>query len=158
MLRPPRPRGEALLTGELVWIIVLVSCLFAAFVFGIYNYAINEGYSIELARIMAVNTLVVLEIFNLFFIRNLYSTSLSWQMMKGTKVMWAVIVTIIIAQLLFTYFPPMQALFQTEGLPLHYGAILIGCGMLLFVILECEKQIRLRLTRKSRYENHERAA
>jgi len=57
MRRPPRPRNEPLLTGELGWHIVLVSALFLCGVFGIYAYAIDRGYSVELARTIAMNTL-----------------------------------------------------------------------------------------------------
>lgn len=68
MRRPPRPREEPLLTGGLIWHIVLVSILFLIAVFGMYFYAIDRGYPVELAQTMAMNTLVVLEIFHLFFI------------------------------------------------------------------------------------------
>jgi magnesium-transporting ATPase (P-type) len=67
MRRPPRSRNEPLLTGELAWHIVLVSALFLAGVFGIYAYAVDQGHSVELARTLALNTLVVMEIFHLFF-------------------------------------------------------------------------------------------
>ena len=70
MRRPPRPRHEPILTGHLAWQIALVSGLFFAGVFGIYAYATGRGHSVELARTMAMNTLVVMEIFYLFFIRN----------------------------------------------------------------------------------------
>jgi hypothetical protein len=40
-------------------------------VFGTYHYAIDQEYSVELARTIALNTLVVMEIFHLFFIRNI---------------------------------------------------------------------------------------
>jgi magnesium-transporting ATPase (P-type) len=39
MRRPPRPRDEPLLTGELVWYIVMVSTLFALAVFGVFSWA-----------------------------------------------------------------------------------------------------------------------
>src|SRR5690606_26708166 len=78
MRRPPRSRHEPILTGHLAWHILLVSVLFLGAVFGIYAYAIDRGYSLEAARTMALNTLVVLEIFHLFFIRNIYGTSLTW--------------------------------------------------------------------------------
>ena len=68
MRRPPRPRDEPLLTGALVWHIVLVSTLFLTAVFGIYFYAIDRGYDQALAQTMAMNMLVVLELFHLFLI------------------------------------------------------------------------------------------
>lgn len=77
MHRPPRPRDESLLTGELVWHIVLISILIVMAVLGLYFYAIGRGYPVALAPTIAMNTLVVLEIFHLFFIRNIYGTSLT---------------------------------------------------------------------------------
>ena len=145
MRRPPRPRGEPLLSGELVWHIVLVSILFLCGVYGIYAYAIDRGYSVELARTLAVNTLVVMEIFHLFFIRNIYGTSLTWKAVRGTKVVWMTVIGVTIAQFTITYLPPMQTIFATEAVPILDGLLVIGIGVALFAIIETEKQIRLHL-------------
>ncbi|MDP2224598.1 cation-transporting P-type ATPase [Nitrosomonas sp.] len=145
MRRPPRPRGEPLLGGELVWYILLVSILCVCGVYGIFSYAIDRGYSIELARTLAVNTLVVMEIFTLFFIRNIYGTSLTWKAVRGTKMVWMSVIAVILAQLALTYLPPLQKIFATEALPFLDGLLVIGIGVALFAVLETEKQIRLRL-------------
>jgi magnesium-transporting ATPase (P-type) len=145
MRRPPRPRHAPLLTGELVWHIVLVSVLFLCGVYGIFTYAIDRGYSVELARTLAVNTLVVMEIFHLFFIRNIYGTSLTWKAVQGTKVVWATVIVITVAQFAITYLPPLQAIFATQSIPFWDGILVIGIGAALFAIIETEKQIRLRL-------------
>ena len=144
MRRPPRPRGEPLLSGELVWHIALVSILFLCGVYGIYTYAIDQGYSIELARTLAVNTLVIMEIFHLFFIRNIYGTSLTWKAVRGTKVVWITVIVVTMAQFAFTYLPPLQTLFASESVPFLDGLLIIGIGIALFAIIETEKQIRLR--------------
>lgn len=143
MRRPPRARHEPLLNGELVWHIVLVSILFLCGVFGIYHYAIERGYSVELARTMALNTLVVMEIFHLFFIRNIYSTSLTWQAVRGTNVVWTVVIAITAAQFAITYLPPLQAVFATESIPFLDGLLILGVGVVLLTIIEIEKQMRL---------------
>jgi magnesium-transporting ATPase (P-type) len=145
MRRPPRPRREPLLTGELAWHIVLVSTLFLCGVFGIYAYAIDQGYAEELARTIALNTLVVMEIFHLFFIRNIYGTSLTWKAVRGTKVVWAVVGVITVAQFAITYLPSLQAIFATQSIPFLDGVLIVGVGVALFAIIETEKQIRLRL-------------
>lgn len=145
MRRPPRPRNEPLLGGELVWHIALVSLLFLAGVYGIFSYAIGRGYGTDLARTMALNTLVVMEIFHLFFIRNIYGTSLTWKAVRGTRVVWTVVAIITVAQLGITYLPPMQAIFATAAIPLWDGLLIIGVGCALFAIIETEKQLRLRL-------------
>jgi len=147
MRRPPRPRHQPLLTGELVWHIILVSTLFVCGVFGIYHYAVDQGYSIDLARTMALNTLVVMEIFHLFFISNIYGTSLTWKAVRGTKVVWTVVVIITVAQFAITYLPPLQKIFATEAIPFWYCVLIIGIGAALFAIIETEKQLRLAFRR-----------
>lgn len=145
MRRAPRPRNQPLLTGELAWHIVLVTVLFVCAVFGIFAYAVDQGYPIQLARTMALNTLVVMEIFHLFFIRNIYGTSLTWKAVRGTRVVWLTVAIITPAQFLVTYLPPMQALFETQAIALFDGFLIVGVGIAMFAIIETEKQLRLRL-------------
>ncbi|MDF2376559.1 MAG: HAD-IC family P-type ATPase, partial [Verrucomicrobiales bacterium] len=146
MRRAPRPRHEPLLTGGLAWHIVLVSTLFLCGVFGIYTYAIDRGYSIDLARTMAMNTLVVMEIFHLFFIRNIYGTSLTWELVRGTRMIWATVAIVTIAQFAITYLPSLQPVFKTAPVPFFDGVLIVGVGVVLLLIIETEKQIRLRLS------------
>lgn len=145
MRRPPRPRHQPLLSGELVWHILLVSLLFLAGVFGIYRYALAQGYSLELARTLALNTLVVMEIFHLFFIRNLYGSSLNWQAVKATPMVWAMVLSVTLAQFAITYLPPLQQVFATTAVPLADGVLVVAIGVALFTIVELEKQLRLLL-------------
>jgi magnesium-transporting ATPase (P-type) len=145
MCRPPRLRGEPLLGGELVWYILLVSILCVCGVYGIYSYAIDREYSIELARTLAVNTLVVMEIFTLFFIRNIYGTSLTWKAVRGTKMVWMSVIAVTAAQFSITYLPPLQAIFATAAMSFLDCLLVISIGVVLFAVLETEKQIRLRL-------------
>ena len=145
MRRPPRPRNEPLLTGDLGWHIIFVSTLFLAGVFGIYTYSIDRGYSIELARTIAMNTLVVMEIFHLFFIRNIYGTSLTWKAVRGTRVVWATVISVTVAQFAITYLAPLQRIFSTQPVPFLDGVVIVAVGVALFAIIETEKQLRFRL-------------
>ncbi len=148
MRRPPRPRTQPLLTGELAWHIVLVSALFLCGVFGMYAYAVDRGYSLELARTIAMNTLVVMEIFHLFFVRNIYGTSLTLKAMKGTKVVWTTLLIVTTAQFAVTYLGPVQGIFATDGVPVLDGILIIGVGVALFAVIETEKQLRLSFRRQ----------
>lgn len=145
MQRPPRPRNQPLISGELLWHIVLVAGLFMAGIFGIYEYSILRGYSENLARTIALNTLVALEIFHLFFIRNMHRTSLTWRLIRGTRVLWLSISAVIAGQGAITYVPLLQGVFETEAIGLLDGLLIAGIGLLLFFIIEIEKQIRLRV-------------
>ncbi len=145
MRRPPRARNEPIISGELVWHIVMVAILFLAAVFGVYSYAMDSGHSLELARTMVVNTLVVMEIFHLLFIRNIYGASLTWKAVRGTSVVWGTIAIVTVAQLLITYVPQLQVFFGTNSVPLFDGLLIVGVGIAFFTIVETEKQIRRRL-------------
>lgn len=145
MLRPPRPRNEPLLTGGLAWHIALVSILFLCGVYGMFSYATDRVYSVDLARTIVVNTLVVMEIFHLFFIRNIYGTSLTWKAVRGTKVVWITVVVVTVAQFSITYLPALQRVFATRPIAWFDGLPIIGVGVTLFAIIEIEKQLRLRL-------------
>jgi calcium-translocating P-type ATPase len=147
MARPPRDRNAPILSGGLVWHVVLVATLFLAAVFGIFTYAIDRGYPLALAQTMAMNTLVVLEIFHLFFIRNIHSTSLTWAAARGTRVIWIVVVTITAAQFAVTYLPPLQAVLGTMPVSLMDGLLIMAIGAVFFVLIEIEKQVRLALRR-----------
>ena len=145
MARPPRRRDLPLLSGALVWHVVLVAVLFAAAVFGVFAYAADRGYPLALAQTMAMNTLVVLEIFHLFFIRNIHGTSLTWAAARGTKVVWTVVLVVTTAQVAVTYLPPAQAILGTEPVPPADGLLIVAIGAVFFALIEIEKQIRLGL-------------
>lgn len=145
MSRPPRRRDAPILSGSLVWHVVLVAGLFLAAVFGMFSYALDRGYPLALAQTIAMNTLVVLEIFHLFFIRNIHGTSLTWAAARGTRMVWSVVIAITAAQFAVTYLPPLQAVLGTQAVPFWDGVLIVGIGAAFFAIIEIEKQIRLGL-------------
>ncbi len=149
MQRPPRPRSESLLSAGLMWHIVLVASLFLAGIFGIYEYAVSSGYSESLARTLAVNTLVVLEIFHLLFIRNMYGSALSGKAVRATRAVWISIIVVIIGQIAITYVPWLQSVFETEGVGLFDTMLMLGIGVTMFFIIEVEKQLRIRILKKA---------
>lgn len=139
MKRPPTPPHEPLLSKYLVWRTVFVSTVFLIGVFGVFQWALWQGKSIETARTMTVNTLVLLEIFYLFSSRYIHGPSLTWQGIHGTKPVLIAIGVVAILQINFTYLPLMQFLFQTESLALSYGIGIGVIGALGFIIVEFEK-------------------
>lgn len=149
MLRSPRPRNEALLSGGLLWHIVLVAGLFLAGVFSMYGYAIEKGYSESLTQTIAMNTLVVLEIFHLFFIRNMYGTSLNRKAVQGTRVVWAAVIVVSAGQFMITYVPWFQTIFKTQAIGVLDGLLIVLVGAAMFFIIEIEKQIRLNVLKKT---------
>ncbi len=145
MQRPPRIMGAPLLSRFVAWRVFLVSMLFGIGIFTQFTQALASGHTLEYARTLAVNTLVVMEIFYLFSLRYGYSGSLTWRGIMGTPAVLIAIAVVITAQLFFTYLPAMQSIFGTESISIKDGILIIGTGVALFVIIEIEKQIRLAL-------------
>jgi magnesium-transporting ATPase (P-type) len=141
MRRPPRPAAEPLLSRFLVWRLVFVSALFLGGIFGMYEWTLAQGASIEAARTVAVNTLVCMEVFYLFSVRYLKARAFTWQGVKGTPLVLASVGGVFLLQLLFTYAPVMQLLFRTEVLPLASGAQVVAVSALVLVVLETEKAL-----------------
>ncbi len=150
MLRPPRQRNEGLLTGGLVWHVIFVTALFLAAVFGLFAYALEKGYPLQLAQTMSMNMLVVLEIVHLFFIRNIFGTSLNWSAVRGTRPVWISVAVITVAQFCVTYLPAAQPVLGTRPVPLQDGLLIIAIGAVFFAVIETEKQLRLLLSENSR--------
>ncbi len=147
MRQPPRRRDEPILSLGLVWQVLLVATLFCVGVFGIFRHAIDAGHSVELARTLAMNTLVVFEIFYLFYIRNLHGTSFTLAALRGTPAVWMAISVVTAGQFALTYIPPLQRVFGTEAVPLGLGVVVVLLGVVLLAVIEIEKQLRLRVLR-----------
>jgi magnesium-transporting ATPase (P-type) len=141
MRRPPRPAGQPLLSGRLLWRILFVSTLMVAGAFGTYAWATSRGLPVETARTMVVNALVVMEIFYLFSVRYVHGTSLSWQGVLGTPAVLIGVAVVVVAQIVFTYLPPMQAVFGTRPVALADGALIVAIGVALLLAVEMEKRL-----------------
>ena len=146
MRRPPRSPREPLINRRLLWRIGFVSLLFVAGAFGIFFYAVERGLSIDLARTMVVNTIVVMEIFYLFSVRYIHGPSLTWRGVLGTPAVLVAVVVVVAAQLAFTYVPFMQTVFKTEAVAPFDGALIIGIGVALLIVVEIEKRLAAALS------------
>lgn len=147
MRRPPRAPREPFLSGHLLWRIVFVGVLFVIGVFGMFFWALDRGLSLEAARTVVVNTMVVMEIFYLFSIRYVQGTSLTWRGVLGTPAVLLGVAAAVAAQFAFTYLAPMQAIFESRSLGLHEGVVIVTVGVALLLVVELEKYLSRRITR-----------
>ena len=145
MSRPPRPPSEPLLNGFVLWRIAFVSTLFMAGIFGKFAFARAQGAPLEEARTIAVNTLVVMEIFYLFAVRYLGEASLTVRGALGTRPVLLAIAAVTLLQFLFTYAPFMAHFFDTRPLSLSQGLGIVLVGLATLIILEAEKFLVRRL-------------
>ncbi len=147
MRRPPRNPRDPLLTGWFLWRIAYVAVILTAGTFGLFLWEMDRGVSIEHARTVAVNTLVVFEIFYLFNSRYITAPVLNRAGLLGNRYALLAVGLLILFQLGFTYLPPMQALFGTAAISLAiWGRIVLVASTVLFLV-ELEKALVRRWVR-----------
>jgi calcium-translocating P-type ATPase len=145
MRRPPRRADAPLLSRFLVWRVFVVSVLFSAVSLGVFFAALEAGRDLETARTLVVNMLVVAQVFYLFNVRCLHTSSITLRGALGTPpVLWA-LAAIVVAQLTFTYAPFMNAWFGSRPVALLDGLGVVALGVALMVLLEAEKLVFRRL-------------
>jgi magnesium-transporting ATPase (P-type) len=148
MQRPPRPANEPLLDAFLLWRILFVSGLMVAGSLGFFLWEQARGESIETARTVAVNALVMGEIFYLFNCRYLRAPSYGLRTFIDSRPVLVTIASVVALQALFTYVPFMQRLFGTVALDTPEWWRILLFGALLFGAVEIEKTALRRWTKR----------
>ncbi|MBL4901043.1 MAG: cation-transporting P-type ATPase [Desulfocapsa sp.] len=149
MQRRPRDPDTPILTRELITRIFLVGTLLLIGAFGLFKWELTTGASIEQARTVAVNTFVIMELFYLFNCRSLTKSIFQLGIFTNMWVFGGVAV-MLFTQLLYTYLPLMNLLFQSEAIGADSWLRIILAGLITYVIVELEKKIRAsRLTEQS---------
>lgn len=141
MRRPPRDPHAPILTRVLVGRVVLVGLVILVAAFGLFELELSLGASVEIARTVAVNAVVVIEIFYLFNGRSLTQSPFRIGFFANRWVL-AGAAAMILAQLAFTYLPPFNRVFASAPIgPADWGRIL-AFSLAGYLIVEAEKWLR----------------
>ncbi len=147
MRRSPRDASKPILSAYLVWRIAFVSVILMSGTFGLFLLEVERGVSIEHARTVAVNTLVMFQVFYLFNSRYITASVFNWSGLTGNRYVLIAIAILIILQLGFTYLAPMQSLFGTTAIDFSiWLRILLVASSVLFLV-ELEKYFIRRMER-----------
>lgn len=141
MKRPPRRPDVPILTRFILWRVGVVSALFAIGIYGQFQLALAQGHAVEVARTMAVNTLVAMEVFYLFSIRFRLRSVLTLEGVKGTPAVLVAVGIVVLLQAAFTWLPPMQMLFDARALGVWELAQCTAAGVMVLLVLELDKMI-----------------
>jgi Ca2+-transporting ATPase len=147
MQRPPRDPRLPMLTGEMIFRIFFVGFLMLVGGFGLFELAEWRGVEIDRARTIAVNVFIFTEIFYLF-----NSRSLSYSVFRigffSNPWAFAGVAVMIALQLLYTYLPQANRIFQSAPIGWVDWAKIILFALAVFILVEIEKALRRR--RKAR--------
>lgn len=139
MQRAPRSPGESLLTGFFIWRVVMISIVMMASALGLFLWELEHGTSLETARTMAVNAVVMCEMLYLINSRHIFGSVLSWEGLFGNGYVLIAILTCASLQIAFTYLPWMHTVFGSASLqPIDWLKVFCA-GLLVFVVAEIEK-------------------
>jgi magnesium-transporting ATPase (P-type) len=141
MQRSPRAVDRPIVDRFGVWRIIFVGLALLALTLWAFFWMKSKGASDELARAVAVNALVIGQIFYLLNSRYKFDSSLSPKAHLGNKYLFVGIGTVVILQLLFTYAPPFQFVFEVEAIPFWVWPWLVLGGLIFFLVVEAEKLI-----------------
>jgi len=141
MQRMPRNPDTPILTRELISRIFLVGFLLLIGSFGLFEWELTAGASLEYARTVAVNVFVVMELFYLFNCRSLNKSILQLGIFSNPWVFGGV-TAMLLLQVVYTYLPLMNRLFHSTAIGADSWARIILAGLAAYLIVEAEKKIR----------------
>jgi cation-transporting ATPase F len=137
MSRPPRDPRMPILTGWLQFRILLVALVLLAGCFTLFAWERQRGGSIAEARTVAVNVFVMVEMFYLFNCRSFTRSMFAIGLFSNPWIIFGSL-GMIALQLLFTYAPTMNALFQSApiGWDAWWRILTVAASAYLIVGLE----------------------
>lgn len=142
--QPARHPGVGLLYPGLLIRVGFFAAMMAVGVVLIFNWALNQGWSIEEARTLSFCSLVAFEWFRAFNARADETTVFRLGIFKNRWLMVTITVAILL-QIAVVYTPFLQQAFGTVPLDLRRWGIAVGAGASLFTIEEIRKLLFPRL-------------
>jgi Ca2+-transporting ATPase len=141
MQRLPRSPDTPILTKELITRILLVGILLLIGAFGLFEWELLTGASIEKARTVAVNAFVIMELSYLFNCRSLSKSILQLGIFSNMWVFGGASAMLLL-QIVYTYRPLMNRLFHSTAIGADSWARIVLAGVATYLIVEVEKKLR----------------
>ncbi len=147
MSRPPRPPGGSIINLRELGFVLIVSLLIGGAALGVFYSVVAAGTDIPYARTEAVTMLALGQLAYLFNCRFLTRSSITFDVFRGNRVVWWSALALIALQLIYTYAPFMNGLFDSRPLTLQSWLLPLGLSVVLFFAIELLKLVRRRRDR-----------
>jgi len=140
MHRRPRDPRQPILTRTLTFRIFVVGLLLLAGAFGLFEWALGRGESLENARTTAVAVFVFGEMFYLFNCRSLEYSMFHVGVFSNPRLLVGVLAMAAL-QLLFTYWPPMNLAFASAPIGAVAWVLVLAVSLTIHAAVGMEKWI-----------------
>ncbi|CAI8871063.1 MULTISPECIES: cation-transporting P-type ATPase [Methylococcus] len=138
MHRRPRDPRQPILTRTLLFRIFVVGLLLLVGAFGLFEWALGRGDSLETARTTAVAVFVFGEMFYLFNCRSLEYSMFHVGVFSNPRLLVGVLAMAAL-QLLFTYWPPMNRAFASAPIGAVAWVLVLAVSLAIHAVVGIEK-------------------
>lgn len=145
MTRAPRDPGLPILDTQMIFRIFFVGILMLIGGFGLFELAEWRGFAVERARTIAVNVFIFIEIFYLFNCRSLKQSVFRIGFFSN-PLAFAGVGVMIALQMVYTYFPPANRVFQSAPISLGDWVSILVFSAVVFGLVEA---VKARLRKKN---------
>ena len=144
MNRPPRSPSAPIVSRTMVHRIMLTSGIILAGVFGLFLWEERNGTSIEEARTVAVNAIVMIELFYLLNCRSLSRSMFSIGLFSNKWILGGIVLMVAL-QMMYTYLPTMHIIFESSPISIDSWIRIIALAVISYLIVESDKWIRRKI-------------
>ncbi|MDQ7879954.1 HAD-IC family P-type ATPase [Microbacterium sp. QXD-8] len=141
MRRPPRASGGPIIDRRELGFVLVVSLLIGGAAMGVFYGVVATGADIEVARTEAVLMLALGQLAYLLNCRFLGRSSLTLDVLRGNRVVWWSAIALIVLQLIYTYVPFMNVLFDSRPLDAASWILPIVVSIGIFLAVEVLKAV-----------------
>lgn len=153
MRRPPRAKGERVITSEMWFGIVFVGVITAAGTLLVLDASLPHGFiegsgSMRYGQTMAFNTLVLFSLFNVLNARS--DEQSAFVSLFSNKWLWSAILLSLLLQIVVIYVPFLQHAFSTVSLSLRDWLLCAGVASSVLWLRELSKLMKRTASHASR--------
>jgi magnesium-transporting ATPase (P-type) len=141
MQRPPREPDAPILNNTLIWRTLAVGVLIIIGAFALFEWELQSGASLAEARTVAVNVIVMIEVFYLLNCRSL-TLSMFQIGVFSNRWLFVGIGVMILLQLGFTYLPWMNQILNSAPISLEAWGRILSIAVVGYGLIELEKWLR----------------
>ncbi len=148
MTRPPRSPDAHVITARSLTLILVASAVIGAATLAVFLLEKDRlGVSDEYAQTSAVLMLALGQLAYLLNCRFLGSTSLTWRVLVGNRLVWLAAGALLLLQLVFTYAPFMHDWFGSTAIGAREWGITALGAVVVFLVIEVAKALTRRTLR-----------
>ena len=141
MSRPPRRTGGPIISGSELAFVLIVSVLIGGAAMGVFYGVAGSGVDVNYARTEAVLMLALGQLAFLLNCRFMSRSSITLDVFRGNRMIWISAAALLLLQLVFTYVPVMNTLFESEPLAPASWILPIVLSVVIFFAVEVLKAV-----------------